>query len=36
MDALIAGLALASGCVLVTGNTRDFKRVKGLEVEDWS
>lgn len=36
MDTLIAGLALANDCVLVTGNTKEFNRVKGLDVEDWS
>jgi tRNA(fMet)-specific endonuclease VapC len=36
MDTLIAGLALANDCVLVTGNTKEFKRVKGLDVEGWS
>lgn len=36
MDTLIAGLASTNDCVLVTGNTKEFKRVKGLEVEDWS
>lgn len=35
MDTLIAGLALAGDCLLVTGNTKEFGRVKGLEVEDW-
>lgn len=34
-DALIAGQALARGLVLVTHNTREFRRVPGLEVEDW-
>jgi tRNA(fMet)-specific endonuclease VapC len=35
-DIMIAGHALAAGCTLVTNNTREFKRVKGLEIEDWS
>jgi tRNA(fMet)-specific endonuclease VapC len=34
-DTLIAGQALRHGATLVTGNTREFKRVKGLKVEDW-
>ena len=34
-DLLIAGQALASGAVLVTGNTREFSRVRNLRVEDW-
>lgn len=35
-DILIAGHASAAGCVLVTNNTREFGRVRGLEIEDWS
>jgi tRNA(fMet)-specific endonuclease VapC len=35
-DMLIAGQALARNLVLVTANTREFARVKGLAVEDWS
>jgi tRNA(fMet)-specific endonuclease VapC len=35
-DTMIAGHALAAGCVLVTNNTKEFKRVKGLTIEDWS
>ena len=35
-DTSIAGHAIAGGCVLVTNNTRDFKRVVGLYIEDWS
>jgi tRNA(fMet)-specific endonuclease VapC len=35
-DILIAGHASAAGCVLVTNNTREFSRVRGLEIEDWS
>jgi tRNA(fMet)-specific endonuclease VapC len=35
-DAMIAGHALASGCVLVTNNMREFSRVKNLRVEDWT
>jgi tRNA(fMet)-specific endonuclease VapC len=34
-DTLIAGQALARNLVLVTANTREFNRVKGLAVEDW-
>ena len=34
-DVLIAGQALRHGATLVTANTREFKRVKGLRVEDW-
>jgi tRNA(fMet)-specific endonuclease VapC len=35
-DTMIAGHALATDCVLVTNNMRDFARVKGLRVEDWA
>ncbi len=35
-DLLIAGHALATGCVLVTNNTREFQRVPALKVEDWT
>lgn len=35
-DLLIAAHALALGAVLVTNNTREFKRVKGLKCENWS
>jgi len=34
-DVLIAGQALARDLTLVTHNLREFKRVAGLEVEDW-
>ena len=34
-DLLIAATALANGFTLVTHNTREFGRVKGLHVEDW-
>lgn len=34
-DTAIAGHAIATGCVLVTNNTREFQRVKGLKLEDW-
>jgi tRNA(fMet)-specific endonuclease VapC len=35
-DTLIAGQAFARNLVLVTANTREFERVKGLVVEDWT
>lgn len=35
LDTLIAGQALARNLILVTGNHREFARVKGLQVEDW-
>jgi tRNA(fMet)-specific endonuclease VapC len=34
-DMLIAAHALALDAVLVTDNVREFKRVKGLKVENW-
>lgn len=34
-DVLIAGHARSLGLVLVTNNTREFKRVHGLRIEDW-
>lgn len=34
-DLWIACHALAEDAVLVTHNTREFRRVKGLRVEDW-
>src|SRR5262249_30607456 len=34
-DVLIAGQALSRGLTLVTANTREFARVKGLRWEDW-
>jgi tRNA(fMet)-specific endonuclease VapC len=33
---LIAGQALARGLVLITNNLKEFARVNGLRVEDWS
>jgi len=35
-DTLIAGQALARGFTLVTANTREFARVDGLKLVDWS
>ena len=35
-DTAIAGHAIASGCILVSNNLREFSRVQGLHVEDWS
>ena len=34
-DLLIAAHALAVGAVIVTANTSEFRRVKGLKVENW-
>jgi len=35
-DLLIAATALAHNGIIVTNNTREFSRVKGLKVEDWT
>lgn len=35
-DTLIAGQAFARNLILVSANTREFGRVKGLVVEDWT
>ena len=35
-DAMIAGHARALGLTLVTDNVREFARVAGLRVEDWT
>ena len=35
LDLLIAAHALSLGAILVTGNVREFKRVKGLKVQAW-
>ncbi len=35
MDMLIGAHALSLGVVLVTNNTKEFKRIPNLKVEDW-
>lgn len=35
VDMLIAATALAHGLTVVTNNTREFERAKGLRVENW-
>jgi tRNA(fMet)-specific endonuclease VapC len=35
LDTMIAAHALALNAVIVTNNTKEFKRVKDLKVEDW-
>ncbi len=35
-DLLIAATARAHGAILVTANVREFKRVAGLSLQDWS
>lgn len=34
-DLLIASIALANDLILVTHNTKEFRRVSGLQIEDW-
>lgn len=36
MDLLIGSHALSLGVVLVTNNEREFRRVKDLDIENWS
>lgn len=35
-DTLIAGQSFSRNLILVTANSREFNRIKGLIVEDWS
>lgn len=35
-DQMIAGHARSLGLIVVTNNQREFKRVPGLRIEDWS
>ena len=35
-DTLIAGIAVTSKLQLVTNNTDHFKRIKGLEIANWT
>jgi tRNA(fMet)-specific endonuclease VapC len=34
-DVLIAGTAVARGLIVVTSNVGEFRRIAGLQVEDW-
>ena len=34
-DILIAAVAISNKGILVTHNTKEFKRIKGLQLEDW-
>ena len=35
-DLMIAAHALAMDAIMVTNNTKDFNRVKGLQIENWT
>jgi tRNA(fMet)-specific endonuclease VapC len=35
VDLLIAATAVEQGAILATHDTREFRRVRGLRVEDW-
>ena len=35
-DTLIAGIAIANGLQLITNNTAHFKRIKGLDIANWT
>ena len=36
LDLMIAATALSLGATLVTNNTREFSRIQGLRLEDWT
>ena len=36
IDVLIAGIALENDLVLVTNNNKDFGRIQGLKIDNWS
>jgi tRNA(fMet)-specific endonuclease VapC len=36
LDTLIAAHALSVNAVLVTNNTREFSKVRGLQLENWA
>jgi tRNA(fMet)-specific endonuclease VapC len=36
LDTLIAAHALSLGVTLITSNIKEFRRVRGLRVEDWA
>jgi len=35
-DILIAAFCIVNGCILVTGNPKDFENIAGLTFEDWT
>lgn len=36
IDMLLAGQAISNNLILITNNTKEFSRVKDLEIQDWS
>ena len=36
LDMMIAGHAKSKGYIVVTNNTKEFERVKGLKIENWT
>jgi len=36
LDLMIAGTAMSRGATLITNNVREFSRVKGLRIADWT
>lgn len=36
LDLLIASHAKSRNCILITNNEKEFKRVKGLQIENWA
>lgn len=34
-DLLIASIAISNNIILVTSNTKEFKRIKEIKIEDW-
>jgi tRNA(fMet)-specific endonuclease VapC len=36
IDTLLAAQALRAGLIVVTNNVREFERVPGLQIEDWT
>ncbi len=36
LDLMIAGTAMSRGAVLVTNNTAEFSRIRGLRLQDWT
>lgn len=35
-DTLIAGISMTSGLQLITNNTSHFRRIKGLDIANWT